>query len=60
MEGDEGILLTDRNRKWIPRLKKMFGEKPTFVAVGAAHLGGDTGILKLLQKEGYVVSPAGK
>ena len=50
-------LLDDRNISWIPKLEVAFKEKPTFVAVGAGHLGGKKGVIKLLRKEGYRVTP---
>jgi len=55
MEGNDEVMLFDRNKKWIPRIHKMMTEKPTFFAVGAAHLGGDRGVIALLRKEGYKV-----
>lgn len=50
-------LLSDRNKDWVPKMTKMMKEKPTFFAVGAMHLGGDTGVIKLLQKAGFTVLP---
>ena len=50
-------LLDDRNIAWIPKLETAFKEKPTFVAVGAGHLGGKKGVLSLLREKGYKVSP---
>ena len=55
VEGAEETLLTDRNKKWIPRMKEMVQSKPTFFAVGAAHLGGPMGVIPLLRKQGYSV-----
>jgi len=55
LEGYEDILLEGRNRNWIPIIEKMMDEKPTFFAVGAGHLGGETGVIALLRKEGYAV-----
>lgn len=52
-----GALLDDRNFKWIPQIKKMAAEKPTLFAFGAAHLGGENGIINLLRKAGYTVKP---
>lgn len=57
MEEFEDILLNQRNRNWIPIMKTQIAEKPTFFAVGAGHLGGPEGILALLRKEGYKVTP---
>ena len=50
-------LLRDRNQKWIPAMTKMMQEKSTFFAVGAGHLGGKDGVIRLLRTEGYTVSP---
>ncbi len=57
MKGMEKVMLEDRNRLWIPLMEKMSKEKPTFFAVGAAHLGGQTGVIALLRKQGYSVKP---
>ncbi len=46
-----------RNIEWIPKLKKMFGDGKSFVAIGVAHLEGDKGILNLLKNEGYLLTP---
>jgi uncharacterized protein len=51
----EDILLTNRNKKWITELKQYIHEKPTFIAVGAGHLAGKSGLVELLRKEGYDV-----
>lgn len=55
MEGNEEVMLFARNRKWIPRIRRIASAKPTFFAVGAAHLGGEKGVIALLRKEGFVV-----
>ncbi|SFF08844.1 TraB/GumN family protein [Thermoflexibacter ruber] len=57
MQGMEKVMLEDRNRNWIPKIEKMCKEKPTFFAVGAGHLGGETGVISLLRKQGYTVKP---
>ena len=54
---DEEVLLVNRNKNWIPKLKKIMEEKSSFFAVGAAHLGGKTGVLALLRAEGYTIKP---
>jgi len=53
----EDILVTQRNRNWIPIMAEMMDKKATFFAVGAGHLGGPNGVIKLLQKEGYSLTP---
>ncbi|WP_353723070.1 TraB/GumN family protein [Dyadobacter sp. 676] len=55
MEGNEEVMLFARNRKWVPRIRRIAGGKPTFFAVGAAHLGGEKGVIALLRKEGFKV-----
>jgi uncharacterized protein len=51
------LLLVERNKQWIPRLQVIMSEGPAFVAVGAAHLPGDLGLIQLLRNEGYTVEP---
>lgn len=51
------LLLDVRNQKWISGIADFAREKSTFFAVGAGHLAGESGVIKLLQKEGYTVSP---
>lgn len=53
----EQIMLTDRNKRWIPLIGKAIQKEPVFFAVGAGHLGGPQGVLALLRKEGYQVIP---
>jgi len=53
-----GALIDDRNRRWIGRMTKLMnvGES-VFFAVGAGHLSGKSGVINLLRKQGYLVSP---
>ena len=53
----EENLLTNRNQNWIPQIKKLIKKNKSFIAVGAAHLGGENGVINLLRKEGYEVVP---
>ncbi len=50
-------LLAQRNRNWIPQIEKMLadGNNDTLLIVGAAHLPGSDGVVKLLQQKGYTV-----
>ena len=52
---DEDILINNRNLNWIKLMPAMMGEKPTLFVVGAGHLCGEKGVLKLLEEEGYTV-----
>jgi uncharacterized protein len=51
-----GTFLDERNQKWVPRMTKMMAQ-PTFFAVGAGHLWGTEGVISLLRKAGYTVTP---
>ncbi|MBK8087693.1 MAG: TraB/GumN family protein [Chitinophagaceae bacterium] len=53
----EAELLTKRNSNWIPVMKANMQKASCFFAVGAAHLGGDIGVIALLRKQGYTVKP---
>ena len=53
----ESQLLDNRNANWIDKIGVFSRQKPTFFAVGAAHLGGNKGVVKLLQKAGYQLKP---
>ena len=55
--GYEEILLIGRNKNWIPIMEDMMTDKPTFFAVGAGHLGGPEGVIALLEKAGYQLTP---
>lgn len=51
------LLLYDRNRKWAKTLPGLFSGQSLLVAVGAAHLPGENGVINLLRKQGYSVTP---
>ncbi|MDP4264381.1 MAG: TraB/GumN family protein [Bacteroidota bacterium] len=51
------VLLYNRNRNWVAKLKKLLPDKSLLVAVGAGHLPGEKGVINLLRKEGYTVTP---
>jgi uncharacterized protein YbaP (TraB family) len=53
----EDVLLSKRNKAWIAGIKTMVSEMPTFFAVGAGHLAGKNGVINLLKKEGYTLTP---
>jgi uncharacterized protein YbaP (TraB family) len=53
----EDALLYDRNEKWIERVESIVNNKPTFFAVGTAHLPSERGVIELLRKEGYTLTP---
>ena len=48
------LLVTDRNKRWIPQIEKLLhGNQDYFVVVGALHLVGDGGLLDLMRRDGY-------
>lgn len=51
------VLLYNRNRNWVEKLKELLPEKSLLVAVGAGHLPGKEGCINLLRREGYKVTP---
>ncbi len=50
-------LLTQRNLKMAERMQPRLREGNAFIAVGAAHLSGDHGLLHLLARQGYRLTP---
>jgi len=54
---EQESFLDDRNKNWIPQIKSFVREQNAFIAVGAGHLGGPKGVIRLLEKEGYTLTP---
>lgn len=52
------ILLVERNKAMVAAAKPMIDKGGVFIAVGALHLSGQTGIIALLREAGYKVSGA--
>lgn len=57
LAGFTDILLFHRNRNWVKKLKELLPKKSLLIAVGAGHLPGTKGMIDLLRKEGYTVTP---
>lgn len=53
-------MLYARNANWMRILAGLIPTATVFIAVGAGHLPGDNGLINLLRKEGYNVTPAEK
>ena len=53
----ERDLLSNRNHNWIKIISVQAKKIPTFFAFGAAHMGGQEGVINLLRNEGYTVKP---
>lgn len=52
---EEDMLINNRNADWVAKMPGIMTSKPTFFAVGAAHLPGDKGVLQLLRNAGYTI-----
>lgn len=52
-QGNLEEFLDKRNKNWIPVIEKQMHSRPSFIAVGAAHLGSENGVIHLLRKAGY-------
>lgn len=57
LKKQQAIFLDERNQAWIPKIITEMSSKKCFIAVGAGHLGGPNGIIRLLQKEGFTLTP---
>jgi uncharacterized protein len=53
------ILLYGRNRHWVEQMPAIMKGKCILFAVGAGHLPGEQGVINLLRKRGYKVTPMG-
>ncbi|MGB0980431.1 MAG: TraB/GumN family protein, partial [Croceimicrobium sp.] len=47
------VMIDDRNKNWIVSLEEPLQEGGLFIAVGALHLPGEKGLIKLLQAKGF-------
>lgn len=54
-QGNLEDFLDKRNENWIPVIEKEIKTTPSLIAVGAAHLAGEKGVINLLRKQGYKV-----
>jgi len=50
-------MLITRNHNWVPIIEMAIKQQPAFFVVGAGHLGGPDGVLNLLRKRGYRLTP---
>lgn len=50
-------LVHTRNQAWIPVIQQQTKKNKCFIAFGAGHLGGDLGVLKLLEDQGFTLTP---
>ena len=54
---DMDRLSYERNRKWMDKITQTLPVQRVLVAVGAAHLVGEQGLIALLRAQGYTVEP---
>ncbi|MCE2788336.1 MAG: TraB/GumN family protein [Saprospiraceae bacterium] len=57
MKGVEDKLVRKRNESWVQPILDQSRFQSVFFAVGAGHLGGNKGIIRLLRAAGYKVKP---
>lgn len=50
-------MLEVRNNNWVNKMPELMKAESSFFAVGAAHLAGPIGVIKLLRTKGYTVKP---
>ena len=53
-------LIVARNRNWLPKIKQESARQRTLFAVGSMHLAGSNGLIALLRRDGYTVTPEPK
>lgn len=52
------VVLAGRNAAWLPHILEAAGAKPVVVAVGAGHLSGSDGLLKMMEDKGFALERA--
>ncbi|QOG03316.1 TraB/GumN family protein [Flavobacterium sp. MDT1-60] len=56
-ETTKKVMLDNRNNNWVKNMPELMKKESVFFAFGAAHLGGEEGVINLLRKAGYKVKP---
>ena len=56
-ETTKKAMLDNRNNNWVQNMPELMKKESVFFAFGAAHLGGEEGVINLLRKAGYKVKP---
>ena len=54
---EQASFLDERNANWIPLIEDIIKTQRAFIAVGAGHLGGPKGVIRLLEARGYELKP---
>lgn len=55
LPGEMEALIDNRNIDWAKKIPTIMAENPTLFVVGAGHLPGEYGVLKLLKQQGYTL-----
>jgi len=55
--GNENDFLNNRNNKWMKTIPGLLKKESQFIAVGALHLAGPSGLVKQLEALGYTLTP---
>lgn len=50
-------LIDRRNHDWMTRIPAIMSDQPSLIVVGALHLAGEEGLVNLLRRQGYTVTP---
>lgn len=53
----EEVLISSRNRTWIAAIEAAAAQGPVMAAFGALHLSGEAGVLNLLARNGWTITP---
>lgn len=53
----EQAMMIGRNQAWIPVITAAAADGPTLAAFGALHLSGDQGVVNLLARQGWTITP---
>ncbi|NEN25382.1 TraB/GumN family protein [Cryomorpha ignava] len=56
-EEEKKVMITDRNKNWVPLIEYILQENRSFFAVGSGHLAGKSGLIYLLRAAGFEVEP---
>lgn len=57
---DNNRLIYDRNANWVKSMPDIMKDKPTLFVVGAFHLCGERGVLRMLEEKGYKIEDVKK
>ena len=56
MKLQKELFIDERNNLWMNKIPNLINDHPSLIAVGAAHLGGEKGLINQLREQGYTVT----